>query len=903
LVSGDGESAVQRLGRLDSESVVVYYFYGDGCPHCAEVDPFIGELERSGVNVERFEVYGDRGNLELLNEYFDRFDAPLNDRGIPAVFVGDFYLVGDREILDGLGRFVLDSAKADAEPVQVISEGDEACNVREESEVFDCLSMLSITVAALVDSINPCSMAILFFLLAGLLLLRKRRKALKVGLAFTLSVFIANLLFGFGILSTIVFSGLSDVLKVTAGSIAILTGILLLKDAFYYGAGGFKMEVPESLRPYLKRRLSKAFFGKNSGPLAAFLAGLLVSIFEVPCTGGPYFYVLARMADSTTGMQTTPILLYYNLIFVLPLVLITVLLYFGSVHVERAREWKERNKRLIDFIRGLPMIAVGLITIPAAQMSQGVGLFLNVYRVVGIPLLAVFSSYLVYQYLSKRENRSKMVKWTCIVALTAMTVLAAIIGAQTLNIKQAEQKSATASALEPCPDPENVTECCIMDQQTAYYITSDINANGDCFIVPGPIAATSVNCQGHTITGNGDGIAFNISNRDNFIMAYCRITNFTVGVNIEPGSDVAVIEKNEIYDNDEAILFNANPDLPPSYRSTIRNNIIIDNFFGIHIRRSKENKIYNNYFADNYYNAYDDTGYENYWNITKTLEKNIIGGPYKGGNYWDDYIGLDTDGDGIGDTNLPYDHNNWILMGGDYHPLTDNQAPKYSNATASQVTQAPYIYTLNITWIDNAAIEKVILELDGTNITDITKLEEAIGFTSDYRQVEHEIVYSKTLFNLSLGTHYYKWYAKDAAGNWNSTNLLTLNITDSVHIRTEISPILEITANITTQETSNITEAIEQVQLHFKIDDNWFTIPMSYNQAAGLYSALIPTYNQLANKTIEYYVVAKDNFGNLIVSEPQTYTTPDWIRADINRDGKVDIYDIAYAARNFGRPP
>lgn len=108
------------------------------------------------------------------------------------------------------------------------------------------------------DSINPCGMAILFFLLAGLLLLHKREKALRVGLAFTLSVFVANLFFGFGILTTMAVSGLSSVFKVAAGLIAILTGILLLKDAFYCGVGGFKMEVPEFLRPYLKHRLSKA---------------------------------------------------------------------------------------------------------------------------------------------------------------------------------------------------------------------------------------------------------------------------------------------------------------------------------------------------------------------------------------------------------------------------------------------------------------------------------------------------------------------------------------------------------------------------------------------------------------------------------------------------------------------
>jgi parallel beta-helix repeat protein len=100
---------------------------------------------------------------------------------------------------------------------------------------------------------------------------------------------------------------------------------------------------------------------------------------------------------------------------------------------------------------------------------------------------------------------------------------------------------------------------------------------------------------------------------------------------------------------------------------TISGNNASNNDYGIHLDSSSSNLIYNNHF-NNKENAYDNGN--NIWNITKREGTNIIGGPWLSGNYWSDYSGADLDGDGLGDTMLPYNSSGGIQNGGDWLPLT-----------------------------------------------------------------------------------------------------------------------------------------------------------------------------------------------------------------------------------------
>jgi parallel beta-helix repeat protein len=174
--------------------------------------------------------------------------------------------------------------------------------------------------------------------------------------------------------------------------------------------------------------------------------------------------------------------------------------------------------------------------------------------------------------------------------------------------------------------------------------------------------------------------------------------------------------------------------------------------YGFYTYDSNNNTIYNNYF-NNTINANDYNG-NNKWNITKTLGTNIIGGPFLGGNYWHDYTGMDIiGGDGLGDTEIPYNSSGKIRNGGDYLPLT-NVAPDYTppsiyvvSPVEGRIYGASYVY-LEVYSPDPDVYKWWYSLNSGVNIT----------FTPN-----------TTISGLSNGAYSLRVYVNDTAGNINSS--------------------------------------------------------------------------------------------------------------------------------------
>ena len=209
-----------------------------------------------------------------------------------------------------------------------------------------------ILVAALIDSVNPCAFSILLLTVAFLLSIGKlRAKVLQIGIAYIVGLYAVYFLIGLGLLQTLhVFDTPHFMGNLGAGLLIVLGAVNITNE--FVPAFPFKPAIPQAAHRKMAVLMERA-----SLPTAVVLGGL-VGLCEFPCTGGPYLMVLGLLHDQATYYSGVGYLLLYNVIFVLPLVLI-LLVASNAALLGKVQQWQEERRGAMRLGGGAAMIALG----------------------------------------------------------------------------------------------------------------------------------------------------------------------------------------------------------------------------------------------------------------------------------------------------------------------------------------------------------------------------------------------------------------------------------------------------------------------------------------------------------------------------------------------------------------
>ena len=322
--------------------IPLYFFFSEGCDHCHNVSIELDQLkEKYSLGIVSIDV---KNEPELFRDIADDFDKGY---GIPKIVINGKLLSGENEIGDNLEKEIIECKKTGK------------CKLYNPKENETKIGFGIITGLALADAINPCALAVLLILLSSVLLKFSRKHVLKYGLAFIVAIYLSYLsmglilILGFKSLNSYLAIG-NQIFTIVFGVIAIILGLLNLKDYLAYGSGGFVIEVPKSWRPKMKKILKDV-----TSIWSALIIAFIVSFFLLPCTAGPYFLVSGLLYNQG-WLSVILWLIYYNLIFVLPMIIITILIYFGAAQVEKLEEKRAMLTKIIHLFASIILIVLGI---------------------------------------------------------------------------------------------------------------------------------------------------------------------------------------------------------------------------------------------------------------------------------------------------------------------------------------------------------------------------------------------------------------------------------------------------------------------------------------------------------------------------------------------------------------
>lgn len=369
--------------HAQTRQAVIYY--NQACDECvAYIEGELNDLLSSNdITIVKKDYINQRENRAELNNLNDLLGVPLELQSHLATFVDDGRIVLQGEPPRAVAEALLKSldlperilvysdeggggsykAWAFAGPVQSyspdtpISEYLDWFAANRDSFAKPAanqqsLLLSTVLLTGLVDGINPCAMAILLFFITFLFSIRKNRWAIaQMGLVYIAAVYVVYFLVGLGLLKVSVLAQGHWLGQVGAGLLILFGSINLINALF--PKFPIRLELPEMGKEGLKTWMYRATLP------ASLVLGTLMGLESFPCSGGPYVAILGLLGSQTEFWQGFAYLALYNLMFVLPLIIILGL-SLNPVMGRKIQAWERASSRTVRGATGAVMAFLGL---------------------------------------------------------------------------------------------------------------------------------------------------------------------------------------------------------------------------------------------------------------------------------------------------------------------------------------------------------------------------------------------------------------------------------------------------------------------------------------------------------------------------------------------------------------
>ena len=339
---------------------IVYaaFFYTHGCLHCEGVKKKLGEWAPKvpDLKIGTFDMSKEE-NKRIGEALFDIYRLPESKRGdIVKLYIGEDYLSGEEFRYEDLEKLVSKyQGKGAPPPWEKVTQDALKTGEQKIVERFKQFSLWGVLIAGLIDGLNPCAFATIVFLVSYLSFLgKKSREILTYGIIFTFGVFIAYIIAGVGLMAGFrqlsAFPLVTKGIYLVIGLFAIVLGIISFYDYILFRRGEIakmKLQLPMVLKKKIHGIIRVQTRSAKAGFLGTFALGFVIAATEVVCTGQVYLPTIGYiMTVPELRAYAFLNLIFYNLMFIIPLVGVFVAAYLGITSEKMALATKTHTGKV-----------------------------------------------------------------------------------------------------------------------------------------------------------------------------------------------------------------------------------------------------------------------------------------------------------------------------------------------------------------------------------------------------------------------------------------------------------------------------------------------------------------------------------------------------------------------------